>query len=151
MGRARLARQKGVTRVNQWLNPLKRGTGSNLVDMGRATVRGARGWTTGPTPKPGIDAGGEVTVKACGVAVDEAVAEELGADPDQPRHSERGNRPGPALTRVRPGRGRAGPPSADGAGTGRRARSSPGPGKPAAWRRSPASPQRGSGTPGGRR
>ena len=27
--------------MNQWLNPLKRGTGSNLVDMGRATVRAA--------------------------------------------------------------------------------------------------------------
>jgi hypothetical protein len=25
--------------VNQWLNPLKRGTGSNLVDLGRAAVR----------------------------------------------------------------------------------------------------------------
>lgn len=35
---ARLARQTGVTRVNQWLNPLKRGTGSNLVDAGRVAV-----------------------------------------------------------------------------------------------------------------
>ena len=25
--------------MNQWLNPLKGGTGSNLADMGRATVR----------------------------------------------------------------------------------------------------------------
>ena len=30
--RARQARQRDVTRVNQWLNPLKGGTGSNLVD-----------------------------------------------------------------------------------------------------------------------
>ena len=41
MVRVRQARQRGVTKVNQWLNPLKRGTGSNLVDMGRATVRAA--------------------------------------------------------------------------------------------------------------
>ena len=37
--RVRLARQRGVMKVNQWLNPLKRGTDSNLVDMGRAAVR----------------------------------------------------------------------------------------------------------------
>jgi len=37
--RVRLARQRGVTRVNQWLNPLKCGTGSNLVDVGRVAVR----------------------------------------------------------------------------------------------------------------
>jgi hypothetical protein len=37
--RARLARRIGVTRVNQWLNPRKRGTGSNLVDMGRCATR----------------------------------------------------------------------------------------------------------------
>ena len=36
--RVRQARRRGVTRVNQWQNPLKRGTGSNLVDMGRAAV-----------------------------------------------------------------------------------------------------------------
>jgi hypothetical protein len=34
-----LARQRGVTRVNQRVNPLKSGTGSNLVDVGRAAVR----------------------------------------------------------------------------------------------------------------
>jgi hypothetical protein len=38
MVRAWLARQRGVTRVNQCVNPLKRGTGSNLVDVGRAAV-----------------------------------------------------------------------------------------------------------------
>ena len=36
--RVRLARWECVTQVNQWLNPRKRGTGSNLVDMGRAAV-----------------------------------------------------------------------------------------------------------------
>jgi hypothetical protein len=39
MARARLARSRGATEVNQWLNPLKCGTGSNLVDVGRAAVR----------------------------------------------------------------------------------------------------------------
>lgn len=38
MVRVRLARQRGVTKVNQWLNPLKCGTGSNLVDVGRAAA-----------------------------------------------------------------------------------------------------------------
>ena len=37
--RARLARQTGVTKVNQWLKSLKRETGSNLVDMGRGAAR----------------------------------------------------------------------------------------------------------------
>src|SRR3954452_18146291 len=53
------------------------------------------------------------------------------------RRGERGNRPGVAHPRW------AGSLSADGAGSGRRVCSSPRPGKPAAWRRDPASPQRG--------
>jgi hypothetical protein len=36
--RVRQARREGVARANQWLNPLKRGIGSNLVDVGRAAV-----------------------------------------------------------------------------------------------------------------
>ena len=36
--RVRQARREGVAEANQWLNPLKRGIGSNLVDMGRAAV-----------------------------------------------------------------------------------------------------------------
>jgi len=39
MTRVRLARQKGVTKVIQWLNPLKRDTGSNLVDVVEDHVR----------------------------------------------------------------------------------------------------------------
>ena len=42
---ARQARQRGVTKVNQWLNPLKCGTGSNLVDVGRAAARVVPGRT----------------------------------------------------------------------------------------------------------
>lgn len=37
--RVRQARREGVTQVNQWQNPLKYGTGSNLTDVGRAAVR----------------------------------------------------------------------------------------------------------------
>jgi hypothetical protein len=54
--------------VNQRVNLLKSGTGSNLVDGGRAAVRVdlSHGETT---PKPASDAGGEATVNVCGVAV----------------------------------------------------------------------------------
>lgn len=54
--------------MNQRLNPLKCGTGSNLVDAGRAAVRVEliHGETT---PKPAIAAGEEATGKACGVPV----------------------------------------------------------------------------------
>jgi hypothetical protein len=48
---------------NQWLNPLKSRTGSNLVDMGR-TATHVRMWAT---PKPVNRAGGEALGKACGV------------------------------------------------------------------------------------
>jgi hypothetical protein len=54
--------------VNQWLKSRKRGAGSNLVDGGRCAVpdlcREVRS-----TPKPVDCAGGEVTVKVCGVGV----------------------------------------------------------------------------------
>ena len=36
--RVRQARREGVARANQWLNPLKRGIGSNLADVGRGAV-----------------------------------------------------------------------------------------------------------------
>jgi hypothetical protein len=67
--RVRQARREGATQVNQRLNPLKYGTGSNLTDMGRAAVRvdlelrGRR--LVGPLRMRA----GEVTVKVCGVAV----------------------------------------------------------------------------------
>jgi hypothetical protein len=66
--------------VNQRVNPLKRGTGSNLVDVGRAAVRvdPSHGETT---PKPASDVGEEAMVNVCGVAVGEAAAAKLGADP----------------------------------------------------------------------
>jgi len=67
---------------NQWWNPLKRSTGSNLADQGRycsasvtsrseAIGSGVGGGKVGP----------EVTVKACGVAVARAAGEKLGTHP----------------------------------------------------------------------
>jgi hypothetical protein len=55
--------------VNQWLNPLKRETGSNLVDMGRAAVRVVPLFTRDTTPTSDFDADHEATVNACGVTV----------------------------------------------------------------------------------
>jgi hypothetical protein len=55
--------------VNQWLNPLKRGTSSNLVDMGWAAVCVVPSFTRDTTPTSVFDAGQEAMVKACGVAV----------------------------------------------------------------------------------
>jgi hypothetical protein len=77
---ARLARQIGVTRVNQCLNPLKRGTGSNLVDAGRAAVRAKRNEARGDSEagysgRPGGHI--ECLRRRCG----DAAGEELGADP----------------------------------------------------------------------
>jgi len=55
-------------RVNQWLNPLKRGTSSNLVDMGWAAVC-VDSIDEEMTPKSVIYADQEVTTKVCGVIV----------------------------------------------------------------------------------
>jgi hypothetical protein len=67
MGRARQARQKGVTKVNQWLNPLNRGTGSNLVDMGRVQCASSR---LGQRLRSRfLAADQEATRNACGVLV----------------------------------------------------------------------------------
>jgi hypothetical protein len=52
--------------VNQWLNPLKRGTGSNLVDAGREAVH-AEPTESEATRKPAIQAGHEAMGKVCGV------------------------------------------------------------------------------------
>jgi hypothetical protein len=51
---------------NQWSNPLKSRTGSNLVDMGRITVH-ARAMSARATPKPVDRAGVEAMGKVCGV------------------------------------------------------------------------------------
>ena len=77
---ARSARRKGVTEVNQWLNPLKSDTGSNLVD-GRGAARTARG-VGGRELRSRLNAaGGEAARKDCGVLGAMLQGEELGADP----------------------------------------------------------------------
>jgi len=53
---------------NQWWNPLKARTGSNLADVGRTAVH-ARVRSIRATPKPVNWAGGEATMKVCGVVV----------------------------------------------------------------------------------
>ena len=78
--RVRLARSKGVTEVNQWLIPLKRETGSNLVDVGRAAVR-AELSDGEATPKPVIDAGGEASGECLRRTRSEAAGAKLDADP----------------------------------------------------------------------
>jgi hypothetical protein len=50
---------------NQWSNPRKSKTGSNLVDMGRIAVHA--GQSCSATPKLVNGAGGEAMRKACGV------------------------------------------------------------------------------------
>ncbi len=78
---ARSARRKGVTKVNQWLNPLKRDAGSNLVDAGRIAahaVRAGRGRRLRSRPNA---VGGEATRKVCGVLVAMLQGEELDAHP----------------------------------------------------------------------
>ncbi len=67
--------------MNQWLNPLKGGTGSNLVDAGRATVRD--GFYCGKRRLRSrlLTSVGRPSPQYCGFGGGEAVAAELGADP----------------------------------------------------------------------
>jgi hypothetical protein len=55
--------------VNQWLNLLKGGTNSNLVDMGWAAVCVVPERMGATTRTSTIDVGYEATTKACGVVV----------------------------------------------------------------------------------
>lgn len=66
--------------MNQWLNPLKGGTGSNLVDLGRATVRD--GFYRGRRLRSRLFTSvGRPSPQYCGFGDGEAVAAKLGADP----------------------------------------------------------------------
>jgi hypothetical protein len=77
---ARSARRKGVTEVNQWLKPLKRDAGSNLVDVGRIAAHAVRDRGRGLRSRRNA-VGGEAARKVCGVLVAMLQGEELGADP----------------------------------------------------------------------
>jgi hypothetical protein len=137
------ARWEGVGRANQWLNPLKRGIGSNLADVGRGAVHACpvgratlapefRGWRGGHE-----EGSAAYSWRGC--------RGKAGRRPRRSVGDERGNRPGAARL------GRAGSLSAVGLGVGRSLRSSPRPGKPVTWRRRAADLQRSSGRRGGRR
>jgi hypothetical protein len=78
---ARSARRKGVTQVNQWLNPLK--SGRRLEPGGCGPDRSARCPRCrgrGLRSRPNA-VGGEAMRKGCGVLVAMLLGEELGADP----------------------------------------------------------------------
>ena len=64
-----LSETEGVTRVNQWLNPLKADAGSNLVDVGRIAAHAARGHRGRGLRSRRNAVGGEATRKVCGVLV----------------------------------------------------------------------------------
>lgn len=55
--------------MNQWVTPRKSRAGSNLVDAGRYVVRDRDQRWSWSTPKPDVFAGGEATLKGCGVGV----------------------------------------------------------------------------------
>lgn len=67
--------------MNQWLNPLKGGTGSNLADMGRATVRVDLYLRERRLRNRLLMSVGRPSLQYCGFGDGEAVAAELGADP----------------------------------------------------------------------
>ena len=115
-GRVRQARREGVTRVNQWQNPLKCGTGSNLTDVGRAVACANRsdGKATPPTV---IDAGrgghGEGLRRSRGKAAGAKLGISLVDRHMVNAGTVRGRPPA-----SRPGWWWAGPPSTDGYGRG---------------------------------
>jgi len=75
------ARRKGVTKVNQWSNPLKHDAGSNLVDLGRNAAHAVREVDgRGLRSRPNA-AGGEVARRACGGLAAMLQGEELVAHP----------------------------------------------------------------------
>ena len=67
-------------RTNQWWNPLKERTGSNLVDMGRATARAFLGNGEGDLSTL-LNWQGEGHGESLRRTRGEAVGEKLGADP----------------------------------------------------------------------
>ena len=80
MVRVRRTKQKGVTRVNQWLNLRNRGTGSNLADLGRDAVHADR--TDGEaTPGTTIDVGSGGHEESLRRTRGDAAGAELDTDP----------------------------------------------------------------------
>jgi len=80
MVRVRRTKRKGVTRVNQWWNLRNRGTGSNLVDMGRDAVHVS--WCDEETTSgSGSDVGPDGHEECLRRTRGEAAGAELGTDP----------------------------------------------------------------------
>ncbi len=146
----RRARQRGVTQVNQWLNPRKTRTGSKPGGSGpgssarRSSVRRS---ATPHATRPGRRGGREESLRR---TRGDAVGAQLGVDPVKRFAVNMGTAITlPAACRaVRP---RESSSSADGVVVGRSPRSSPRTGKPSTWRRGAASSQGGCGMAGGRR
>jgi len=67
--------------VNQWLNPLKCGTGSKSGGYGPGSSARRPLFTRKATPKPAIDAGGEATGEGLRRTRSEAAGAKLGAHP----------------------------------------------------------------------
>src|SRR4051795_13630443 len=76
-----LSETEGVTRVNQWLNPLKSETGSNLVDVGRTAAHAVGSGCRRGLRNRRNAVGGEATEEGLRRTRGEAAGEELGADP----------------------------------------------------------------------
>jgi hypothetical protein len=88
--------------VNQWLNPLKRGTGSNLADLGRATVHAGQDVRGLRLRSRLLMSVGRPSPQYCGFGGGEAVAAKLGADPVNRDTVNVGTLPGlPSLPSIR--------------------------------------------------
>ena len=81
--------------MNQWLNPLKGGTGSNLVDLGRVTVRVVFYCGQRRLRSRLLMSVGRPSPQFCGFGDGEAVAAKLGADPVNRDTVNVGTLPGP--------------------------------------------------------
>jgi hypothetical protein len=141
--RVRQARREGVARANQWSNPLKRGSGSNLADVGRDAAH-AGPWWAGDSVA-GIS---WLARRPWGRSAAYSWRGCRGKAGRRPRRSisdERGNHLGPPTVGGQ-ARCRLLAPE-----VGRSLRSSPSRGKPGTWRREAADLQHPSGRRGGRR
>jgi hypothetical protein len=139
----RQARREGVARANQWSNPLKRGIGSNLADVGRGAVHACPvGWATPWPVFRGWRGGHEEGLRR---TYGEAAGAKLGAASVDRSAMKVGTILGPPAWCGQARCWLLGP------GVGRSLRSSPRPGKPATWRREAADLRHPSGRRGGRR
>ena len=150
MAWVRQARQRGVTQVNQWLNPRKTRTGSKSGGSGPgSSARPPSFHAAGDSVGDGLgrQGGHEESLRR---TRGDAAGAQLDADPVKRFTVNMGTAITlPAAIRVVRPRERSS--SADGVVVGRSPRSSPRTGKPSTWRRGAAASQGGIGMAGGRR